>query len=795
MRNFGVGLLILAIACSSGMETAQADDALDLSKASIVVMKGDPQLEKTTTMLQEEIGRRTGVEMRVAETVSGPTIILGTATGLPAGVSLPAEVVVPEAPEGFAVGVSGEALYLIGFDTRGALFAVGHFIRKANLSKGRVSIPASINVSTAPKYPIRGHQIGFRNTANSYDAWDIATYEQYIRDCAIFGGNSVELIPNFDMEEKEGPVMKEPQEPMNIKIAGVLNAYGLDLWLWLPLNEDVTKRDEWEQALSDRDLLFSRYPAISHIMVPGGDPGHTDPKDLMPWMAEMAPILRKHFPNAGVWVSNQGFTAEQNDVFFGHLRDNKPDWFTGVVMGPWAKISEKELREATPEQYPVRRYPDITHNVRCQYPVPDWDRAFALTLGREAANPRPEDTAHIHNLYAPFADGFVSYSDGCHDDLNKMIWSALGWNPDANIDEILEDYGRVFMGDAYAKDIAKGLRMLEQNWRGPALANEGIDDTVKHWLAIEDRSNGELKGNWRFQLHLLRAVFDAYTRERLLAETKQERKIYEALAASLDNPAKALADAEAILNDESMIKVRPDLRARIVELCEAMLQSIGFQYSMFPPYFAPSSERGAFLDQIDRPLNDRLWLSAQFAEIRSMNADEEKKDRLHRIVNWENPGPGSFYDDLGHVGRQPHLVKQTDFKDDPGFVHGPQSEHSLGFDRSNAESLDLRLSWIDQGQTLFGAPLKMHYEGLDKDATYRVRVTYAGRFKPTVRLVADGIHEIHPDLSQPLPIWPVEYDVPKAATQDGSLDLEWQLKPDAGRGCQVAEVWLIKTDG
>jgi hypothetical protein len=41
----------------------------------------------------------------------------------------------------------------------------------------------------------------------------------------------------------------------------------------------------------------------------------------------------------------------------------------------------------------------------------------------------------------------------------------------------------------------------------------------------------------------------------------------------------------------------------------------------------------------------------------------------------------------------------------------------------------------------------------------------------------------------------VEFDIPAAATRDGELTLSWTSTPGrggAGRGPQVAEVWLIK---
>ena len=70
-----------------------------------------------------------------------------------------------------------------------------------------------------------------------------------------------------------------------------------------------------------------------------------------------------------------------------------------------------------------------------------------------------------------------------------------------------------------------------------------------------------------------------------------------------------------------------------------------------------------------------------------------------------------------------------------------QDEHSGGSDKMSRKPSDRRLSWLDQAQTLFGAPLRMHYEDLDPNITYALRVTYTGRFRATMRLVADGAHD------------------------------------------------------
>ena len=48
---------------------------------------------------------------------------------------------------------------------------------------------------------------------------------------------------------------------------------------------------------------------------------------------------------------------------------------------------------------------------------------------REGINPRPLDEAQILRVLQPFADAGFLTSEGCNDDVNKAVWSALGWNP------------------------------------------------------------------------------------------------------------------------------------------------------------------------------------------------------------------------------------------------------------------------------------------------------------------------------------------------------------------------------
>ena len=93
--------------------------------------------------------------------------------------------------------------------------------------------------------------------------------------------------------------------------------------------------------------------------------------------------------------------------------------------------------------------------------------------------------------------------------MNKTVWSALGWDPAANVTNVLREYSRYFIGDRYAEDFARGLLALEWNWRGALLTNASAFTTLKRFQAMERSASPHLLANWRFQQALYRAYYDA----------------------------------------------------------------------------------------------------------------------------------------------------------------------------------------------------------------------------------------------------------------------------------------------
>ena len=127
---------------------------------------------------------------------------------------------------------------------------------------------------------------------------------------------------------------------------------------------------------------------------------------------------------------------------------------------------------------------------------------------------------------------------------------------------------------------------------------------------------------------MLCANYDAYVRHRLIYESKLEQQANAVLADAASLGAGHAMDAALeILNRTKTDPCGPDLRARIGALCDALFKSIGLQTSV-ERHQASGSERGAILDFVDYPLNDRWWFEDEFPKIRALGSESEKLERL-----------------------------------------------------------------------------------------------------------------------------------------------------------------------
>lgn len=198
------------------------------------------------------------------------------------------------------------------------------------------------------------------------------------------------------------------------------------------------------------------------------------------------------------------------------------------------------------------------------------------------------------------------------------------------------------------------------------------------------------------------------------------------------------------------------------------------------------------------------WLKRQLERAHAAQG-EEKLELLATIADYENPGPGGFYDNLGTYEHSPHLVNGYPYDHGQPYVgdmldEGNRiSQRTMGYTQDEAEGIALR------------------YEGLDPDARYRIRFTfvrpwfqprYAHRMNQKAQSIyADGI-PLAEGLELPAKMSDFfTFDIPPEATADGVLTITFRKMPDVAAGDRVSieqwrncggwgtlcsEVWLMK---
>ena len=775
------------------VEGSAEEASINLVNATLVIEPGDVHqaVRVAGEVLSEEVEKRTGRKMATAnrwpEGNTPVVVIVRSEKRDVLGHSLPAptgEAHQLTEPEGFRICIQSEpqpVVWIIGKDPRGCLFGVGWVLRQMFWGKDTAVIASGKDFSTSPAQRIRGHQLGYRATANSWDAWSVEQFDQYIRELVLFGANAIENIPFQD--SAPSPLMKLPREEMNIRMSEICAKYDIDHWIWTPATFSLDNQQERTEALERHEGFYAKCPRLDGVFFPGGDPGDNPPELVLPFLKDIAERLVRHHSQAGVWLSMQGFDPKQVDYVYEFLEREKPTWLRGLVAGP-SSPHLSETRRRLPAQYQLRDYPDITHVVRCQYPVPWLDPAFALTSGREAVNPRPIFYSQLIRYLIPFTDGFISYSDGVHDDVNKAVWSQLTWDPSKPVRDVLVEYSRFFFGPRIAEKAADGILALENNWEGDLSENGSVDTTYVYWSDLNHKLP-ERRDNWRWLCLLLRTNYDYYTRHRLLFENDLEEEANQVLAqVRKTGSSEAINKTTEILARADSKRILPEVHQEIETLAELLFETVGLQTSV-EKYHASGAERGAVMDFLDRPLNNRWWLEDEFKAIAAMSTEEEKVLRWETLAAWEHPGAGSFYDDVGHPGKSGHVVRGEKTDLDYALERFPQPTY-MWWDSGLSRT---RLSW----PSYMDWPTGMRYEGLAVDGEYRVRLTGQGEAK----LRIDG--ELAPFSTYSTKIGEFkEFPVPREALKDGEILLTWDKLDESHlnwrKQSHLAEVWLLRGD-
>jgi hypothetical protein len=750
---------------------------IKLEKAVITVDIKDVKKYNIAVFFQEEVFKRTGIKLAISSPSKNQKLKEIRLLLRDDKLTLNKDNLINKA-ESYSITVNNKdknksVVNILGSDYRGLLFGVGRLIRMLYLSKGYISVSDNLSIQSSPSDQIRAQQIiansqgkdGFKDWQNPKDN------QGFVNDMILFGTNGF-----------------EPTKPELVD--DYLESLDINLFIKLKCDDIIGLNKKSNDEISD---FFKSYVGVDHITSYGGDAaGAVEPQLFFPYLDKVIPLLLKNHPNSKWWYSNQclaDHSKDNDDYIFSFIKENQPKYLYGMVYGPWTKRGISEIRKDLPSQYIIRHFPDICHPRWAQYPVPNWDRALSIVWPRnKSIYMMPKMMLNIYKSTRSNTIGFLPYNHtGSYNDLNKVVWSSAGWDSNISVNEVLYDYAKAFISYDFIKVpiqqtneigltkedslhkatlyVAKGLELLEGNWVGSLNENSTAELAFKYWKNIAE-GMGNTEKNWRVKMFLYKARIDLQIKRKYDAEMQLQAEVYNFLKTQKNQPIELIKQKSKQIFE----KIDDEFQSKSKFIQE--LNNLGLSDGY--------GDLEEVINNIYTSFSDRYWLMDKLENAKNVSD-------IDAILNYQNVSENEFYDNLGVEGEQPHLVRQKSWQEDPGFVYSPIEWVDT---KSNSKE---RNSQLTHALTRYDSPLIMRWNGLDKDASYQIKVIYNGPFDIKLKCQTDDDFMIHDFIKKTNNS--IQYFlIPKKSTSDGSLELRWiQDKTDIMRGVSVSEIWLIKS--
>ena len=171
------------------------------------------------------------------------------------------------------------------------------------------------------------------------------------------------------------------------------------------------------------------------------------------------------------------------------------------------------LEHPVPKNIPVITFPEISM----------WGR---VPWGGYGATAMPKRFERLFRQAEPISDGFMCYSEGLYEDINKEVVNGLYIDPAAKVDDLLRTYASYYLPGTDPEDFVQLCNIFEANHRFPgnhshprfndvpadsaelAAYRQRASDACR----IAAQMNGHLfpafRQSWRWRLIYLRALID-----------------------------------------------------------------------------------------------------------------------------------------------------------------------------------------------------------------------------------------------------------------------------------------------
>ena len=241
---------------------------------------------------------------------------------------------------------------------------------------------------------------------------------------------------------------------------------------------------------------------------------------------------RTAFPKAKTIISTWVFHDDDWEGLYKWLETH--DGVDYILADSHTDFPKYPLEHPTPKGIPIMTFPEISM----------WGRA---PWGGYGATALPKRFARLFRQVERIADGFMSYSEGLYEDINKEVVNGLYIDPKADTDDLLRSYAAYYLPGTDPEDFVKLCDIFETNhkfpgdhshpsFKGVAPDSQELAEyrrRAAEACRIAERMDGailpSLKESWRWRLVYLRAMIDREILSTCQGAPESARKYFEEL--------------------------------------------------------------------------------------------------------------------------------------------------------------------------------------------------------------------------------------------------------------------------